>query len=145
MTAITSAKSLRIAALGWGSLVWDNRNLSVIGGWSADCPELPLEIARESADRRMTLVIVEAKAVAPVLWTFLDVETRDQAVTSLADREGVPRPHVISRWPNQTTVRYLYEEAIGQWAKTKDLNGVVWTALPPACDQRVVLRPICKK
>ncbi|MCU1302673.1 MAG: hypothetical protein JWQ87_2957 [Candidatus Sulfotelmatobacter sp.] len=131
MTAITSAKSLRIVALGWGSLVWDGRNLPVIGGWSADGPELPLEFARESADRRMTLVIVEAQTVIPVLWTFLDVETLDQAVRVLADREGVPKPHVIGRWPNQTAVRYLHEEAIGRWAKRKNLNGVVWTALPP--------------
>jgi hypothetical protein len=50
----------------------------MIGGWSADGSELPLEFARESTDRRMTLVIVEAKAVAPVLWAFLDVETLDQ-------------------------------------------------------------------
>jgi hypothetical protein len=130
MTAITSAKSPRIVALGWGSLVWDSRNLPVIGGWSGDGPELPLEFARESADRRMTLVIVEAQTVAPVLWTFLDVETLDQAVTILADREGVPKRHVIGRWPNHTTVPYLHEEVIGRWAKRKNLNGVVWTALP---------------
>jgi hypothetical protein len=93
----------------------------------------------------MTLVIVEAKAVAPLLWTFLDVETLDQAVTSLADREGVPRPHVIGRWPNQTTVRYLYEEAMVSGRKPRISMGLCGPRSPPACDQRVVLRPICKK
>jgi hypothetical protein len=131
MREITSAKIAKIAALGWGSLIWDSRSLPVIGDWSAEGPELPLEFARESADGRMTLVIVEAQAAIPVLWTFLDVETLEQAVTALADREGVPKPNVIGRWPNQSTDHYRHEEVIGRWAKGKNLNGVVWTALPP--------------
>jgi hypothetical protein len=91
MKATTVAKSLKIVALGWGSLVWDNRNLPVTGGWSADGLKVPLEFARESVDGRLTLVIIEAPTVAPVLWTFLDIETLDQAVTKLADREGVAK------------------------------------------------------
>jgi hypothetical protein len=51
-----------IACIGWGSLIWDMRNLNVDGNWHADGPLLPIEFARQSRDGRITLVIVQGFA-----------------------------------------------------------------------------------
>lgn len=46
-----------IACIGWGSLIWDRRNLDVDGVWRVDGPMLPVEFARQSGDGRVTLVL----------------------------------------------------------------------------------------
>lgn len=121
----------KFICLAWGSLVWDGRDLPITGIWHGDGPFLPLEFARQSADGRMTLVIVEAENRLQVLWARLDVHSLDRAVFALTQREGVPKTNVIGRWPNGSKERYPYEEVIGQWVAERRFVGAVWTALPP--------------
>jgi hypothetical protein len=45
---------MRIACVGWGSLVWDPRDLPVKGAWRPDGPRLPIEFARQSDNGRLT-------------------------------------------------------------------------------------------
>ncbi|WP_138511594.1 hypothetical protein [Maricaulis alexandrii] len=120
-----------IACLGWGSLVWDSRTLPLAGEWKTDGPALPLEFARQSGNGRMTLVIVDSGHGVPVLWSELSVDSLGQAVQALAEREGVPDPRSIGRWPNTIDKRYPFIESISHWATGKGLSGVVWTALKP--------------
>jgi hypothetical protein len=62
---------MKIACLGWGSLVWDPRELPVRGKWFEDGIFLPIEFARQPCDGRLTLVIVPDYEVrARGLWTF---------------------------------------------------------------------------
>ncbi|MBT3360856.1 MAG: hypothetical protein HN403_14630 [Rhodospirillales bacterium] len=79
----------------------------------------------------MTLVIVDIEHYVPALWAELDAASLDQAVSVLAEREGVPNQRVIGRWPNKTEEQYPHQSAIAEWAIGKGLTGVVWTALPP--------------
>jgi hypothetical protein len=48
---------MKIVILGWGSLIWDPRDLPHQEPWLDDGPKLPLEFSRISKDRRLTLVI----------------------------------------------------------------------------------------
>lgn len=116
-----------IACLGWGSLIWNPDGLPV-SQWHEDGPELPLEFARLSGGGRVTLVVMPDGPRVPVLWTLLDVSSLEDGAAALRAREGT-KPGWIGRWPSHRDDRYAND--IGEWARAKDLDGVVWTALPP--------------
>lgn len=123
-----------IVCLGWGSLIWCQKQLPVRGSWHTDGPALPVEFARESRDRRITLVLCEGHAAIDVLWAELDVSTLDDAKQALAVREGVNERNIansIGYWTANGASRHLGAEAIGQWASQSQIAGIVWTALKP--------------
>lgn len=55
---------MKIAILGWGSLIWDKRNLRLAGEWQVGGPVLPIEFSRVSGYGRLTLVIDPLHGVA---------------------------------------------------------------------------------
>src|SRR5580693_6858747 len=92
---------MRIACLGWGSLVWDPRELSIRREWFKDGPFVPVEFARQSSDGRMTLVIDRRAAPIRVLWAHMVPVELSVARDALRDREGIPRaarPSLIGSW-----------------------------------------------
>lgn len=119
---------MTVACLGWGSLIWDPRELPLSGEWLPDGPRLPLEFARESKDGRMTLVIADHKVPTPTFWIKLDVGNVEEAVRALYDREGAQWIGSIGRWP-PSTHPHRYAEEIGTWSLANGLDGVVWTDL----------------
>jgi hypothetical protein len=120
---------MSIACVGWGSLIWEPRTLPVTGEWHADGPKLPLEFVRQSQDGRITLAIdFEAGSSVDTLWARLNVKDLEEARQVLADREGLPSTRRIGQWPSKNTD--IVTNNIGQWAKARNLDGVVWTALP---------------
>lgn len=42
---LDAGRRLRIVFLGWGSLIWDPRELPVIGDWQSGGPVLPIEFS----------------------------------------------------------------------------------------------------
>jgi len=120
--------------LGWGSLIWCQKTLPVSGAWQADGPDLPLEFARESRDRRITLVICEGAPTVTTLWARLNVSSLDAAKQALASREGVTAGNVkysIGAWSPAGATDHHGAVTIGEWASGRDIAGVVWTALKP--------------
>ena len=119
-----------IACLGWGSLIWDPRGLPIQRYWFEDGPLIRLEFARQSEDGRVTLVIIERSA-RPVrsLWALMDSETVEGARKALRLREGTKSKHIGS-WSVGTRAPDSIPE-LDKWAAAKQLDHVIWTALPP--------------
>lgn len=125
-------EALRVACLGWGSLVWRPGSLKLCGPWHEDGPLLPLEFARTSDKGvgRLTLVITPGASEVPTLWAVLAYPTIDESVAALIDREKC-QPLGVGVWPNDAQSQLPGGEVIGQWGRAKGFHYVIWTALPP--------------
>jgi hypothetical protein len=124
---------MKIACLGWGSLVWSPAVLHCVGGWRPDGPELPLEFARTSQDGRLTLVLTAGTKPLPCLWTEVEYTAPHHAQEALAGREGCTLPG-IGLWPGDLPAHALGADVIAAWALSRGLDAVVWTALKPKFD-----------
>jgi len=122
-----------IACLGWGSLIWDPRELPVQGRWFEDGPMLPVEFGRQSSDGRLTLVLVPTTPLIRSLWAPFSVDTIAAAREALRKREGVLKQNLekhIAVW--QASDQHDSSPAgISTWARSLHIDAVVWTALPP--------------
>ena len=61
---------MKIACIGWGSLIWDPRELKIGNDWNDDGPMLPVEFTRISSDKRVTLIIDKQAKRVRTLWTL---------------------------------------------------------------------------
>jgi hypothetical protein len=123
-----------IACIGWGSLIWDKRNLDVDGEWRADGPALPVEFARQSSDGRITLVLVQGFASVPTLWSAFNTRDLATARESLRQREGVFRSRAddfIACWRRGEEPASEPDATISHWAAGRNLEAAVWTNLRP--------------
>lgn len=119
------------ACLGWGSLIWDSRDLPISHGWRDDGPRLPLEFARKSSDGRVTLVVCEQGTVCPTLWNTLTSTSLEEARDALAKREGLPSNKNAAFWTSSSASGHHGTELVEAWANELGFAGVVWTGLPP--------------
>jgi hypothetical protein len=125
---------MRIAVLGWGSLVWDPRELQIRGGWNKDGPFLPIEFARISRDERLTLVLYPGANAVQTLWAISANEDLNQARKNLREREGTNIEGIayVSILDDQSNCQTVPEscEVIRQWAEENELDAIIWTDLP---------------
>lgn len=124
---------MNIACLGWGSLIWMPGSLPVRRCWFFDGPLLPIEFARESSGRRITLALADIKNRVRTLWALMSIDTLDQAKRVLADREGINDKNIrysIGYWDSESNSSHgKYAAEIGDWARPLGLDAVVWTNL----------------
>ena len=125
---------MRIAVLGWGSLIWDPRDLPLVGGWNEGGPPLPIEFSRVSTDGRLTLVIDPDNGTGtPTRFAESARGDLEDAVCDLRNREGAVAKHIgfvdlvggTSRCSQAPTLH-----AIRGWAGSHGFDAVVWTDLP---------------
>lgn len=128
---------LRIAIIGWGSLIWDPRALPREGPWQTGGPLLPVEFSRVSSDCRLTLVIDPENGVHTRTRFVLSPRTDlFDAIDDLKDREGTVREHIghIGCPPGcdsrQDHDRVPLHDTIAEWACANGFDAAVWTALP---------------
>ena len=124
-----------IACLGWGSLIWDPRDLPIRRGWFEDGPLVPVEFARQSQDGRITLVVVPSARPVRSLWALMDGEDLEAARTCLKQREGVRKREHIGSW-SRGDADPAFLQGLGEWALARNIDAVVWTALPPKFDEK---------
>ncbi len=124
---------MKIAVLGWGSLIWCPGCLKIKTRWRKDGPLLPIEFARISSGNRLTLVIHSGVECQRTLWAQSSCESLEEARKNLQEREGTAecRIHVLDKTgccygeipaDIKTTIRAWLEEH-------SDLGAAVWTGL----------------
>ena len=122
-----------IACLGWGSLVWDLRELPICRQWFSDGPLVKVDFLRESRDKRITLVLHNEAEPVRSLWAIMTVKTLAEAKSALAAREGIQEENIpkhVGSWSRGSTdPQYITE--VKAWAESRGVEHVVWTALPP--------------
>jgi len=120
---------MKIAILGWGSLIWDQRDLPTLGVWQKGGPVLPIEFSRISSDGRLTLVIDEKNGV-PVKTRYVESGsgTLGQAIEDLRKRESTSKSMigVVSQTIN---IAKSGSDTIKEWAVEHKWDAVIWTGL----------------
>ena len=122
-----------IACLGWGSLVWDPRELAIKSQWFDDGPLIYVEFARQSEDGRITLVLLQSECAVRSLWALMDATDIDSAKTALSKREGISEKNKekhIGFWSADQQSPMLIPN-LAEWAVAHGIDHVVWTKLPP--------------
>ncbi|HEU5381545.1 MAG TPA: hypothetical protein VFV38_39495 [Ktedonobacteraceae bacterium] len=125
---------MKIACLGWGSLVWNPQAIPIQRYWFEDGPLLPIEFARYSRGGRITLVLVPGVREVRSLWTLMTVSDLATAKEKLAEREGISVGDIskyIGYWSSTGSCHGQCSEVIGRWASSPGLDAVIWTNLPP--------------
>jgi hypothetical protein len=129
---------MKIAILGWGSLVWNPENLEIDktkgqNGWLSDGPMLPIEFARISNDGRLTLVIVPGKDEIKTLYSISRFVDLDHVILDLACREGCPKSKIgyfvksEGTYHSKSNIRNNIESWIIN--QKEEIEAVIWTDL----------------
>ena len=135
---------MKITILGWGSLIWDPRNLQIdtnqgSNGWLPNGPILPIEFARISRDSRLTLVIVPNEVnKIQTLYAFSKFQNLDEAILDLAVREGCGRSKIgyydkkMKKFSDNFLIKKFQDQRseIEKWSNNKVIDAVIWTNLP---------------
>lgn len=124
---------MKIAILGWGSLIWNPENLSVQGNWTQAQLELPLEFSRISKDGRLTLVIDPDNGENnKVFYINSGFNNLNDAINNLKEREHTTEQNIgyVNLLAHTSRTHFTaFSENIKQWAERNDYAGVIWTDL----------------
>lgn len=122
-----------VACLGWGSLVWDPRELAIRRHWFEDGPLIHVEFVRQSRDGRITLVLTQTECPVRSLWAVMDTTDLATAKANLRIREGIPSKNEgrdIGAWSCDQPSPALIPN-LAEWASAQGVSHVVWTNLRP--------------
>ena len=102
-------------------------------------------VALQSQFGRIVLVLDPGLSAVPVrlLWAVMDATTIDSASETLRVREGTPANRIaqdIDAWTRGDGAPEFFAK-IPQWAESRGVEGVVWTALPPRFNGEVGAGP----
>lgn len=133
---------MKIAILGWGSLLWDVENgkdkiLKTKGDWNDNGPILPLEFSRISSSRKGALTLVIDPDNGRMCQTSYILSTRknlEDSIGDLREREGTSDHRIgfvnLIDGSQRSNVMPTAVDIIGEWAHAMNFDAVVWTDLP---------------
>lgn len=124
---------MKIAVIGWGSIIWDKGSLKTTGDWRHDGPELPLEFCRISSPgkskERLTLVLSEIGTKCITYWDLMAATDLKTARNNLRDREGAVTDdiEIYLRDQNPLSRAAVHMES---WLKGHpEVDAVIWTGV----------------
>ena len=125
---------MKIAVLGWGSLICNKGCLKIKEEWHEDGPYLPVEFARISSGGRLTLVLLPGAEKVQVLWTYMAMDYLEEAIKNLAEREKTPNQNNIGFIDiiNSCSRSKVIPDVVGtieELAHKKEIKAVIWTDL----------------
>lgn len=129
---------MKIAIVGWGSLIKKLDGLPILGDWQTGGPILQIEFSRISNNGRITLVIDEINgAKVGAFYAISFREDLEEAITDLKKREGTPNRNrigfcnITDGSSNQWADKQHHQscEVIRAWGAKNKFDAVIWTAL----------------
>ncbi len=131
---------MKIAYIGWGSLIWNQVSLKLQGTWQSDGPYLPVEFARVSQDGRLTLVLYRDVSPVQTLWGYAEEENLNDAIKGLSLREGTNDKKIgyLSLRDGKSRCQVIEELVfvMENWLRDKGLDAAVWIDLPANFTER---------
>lgn len=133
---------MKIAIIGWGSLIWNPRDLPCLekpDDWQKDGPRLRIEFTRVSRDSRLTLVIDPICGLELTTLYATSTRTRlEDAIADLRQREGTVWKHIgyVSAHANSGHDQNVCD-LVYAWLKIAKYDGAVWTALPANYEEQL--------
>jgi hypothetical protein len=130
--------SVKIAILGWGSLLWDEHpefDKWHFGKWEPKGPSLPIEFSRVSGTRNGALTLVldtEKGTVCQVAYALSKRNNPDDVICDLRCREGTTLENIGFYFANESRKQAREEEIlkiIQDWASVNKIDVVIWTDL----------------
>lgn len=125
---------MKIACIGWGSLIWRPENLLIVREWFHDGPILPVEFVRQSKDGRLTLVIYTKAKPVRTLWALMSTPDLETAKVSLLIREGIPEKRLNTLIDSVTVSEETDDQTkliVQEWIMKLKLDAAIWTNLSP--------------
>jgi hypothetical protein len=135
---------MKIACIGWGSLIWNPENLIIQREWFYDGPLLCIEYTRQSINGRLTLAITPNTKPIRSLWALMATEDLTEAKQSLCIRETRSLKRIAdSIGAIIVEEEYLSEpeRTIHDWLSILKLDAAIWTKLPPKFKETENLAP----
>jgi hypothetical protein len=136
---------MKIAVLGWGSLLWDPSDLRLATPFELTGPNLPIEFCRVSKTRRLTLVIDETFGTLCKTYAATSAfNNLEEAMENLRVREGMSSAADVGfvetasqkRSAAATKRHPQVVETIADWALNAGYAAAIWTALDSYFDNQ---------
>ena len=137
---------MKIAILGWGSLLWDPRDLQLATSFTLTGPSLPIEFCRVSKNHRLTLIIDETFGTLCQTYAATSACSElDEAIENLRLRDGMSSgadvgfveigsqkrsPVAAQRHPHAV-------ETIADWTLNAGYDAAIWTALDSHFERQI--------
>jgi len=123
---------MKIACLDWGQAISNEKFDPYVLGWRIDGPHLPIEYCRIEDSGEVIPVMCINAMPKKVAWSLLKIDDIDSACKVLRDCHKISPTRFNGI--GSMIVSLGDNGSIGEWCIEKEVDAVVWIALPPRCD-----------
>jgi hypothetical protein len=121
---------MKIAFLGWGSLLRISHALKLVGKWQSDGPLFPLEFAYITKSNVLTLAIHPASSQVQTFWAQSEFEDLEEAKGALGKLSRTELSDIscssAEENSNKDELAAATYDSLRVWLKQKGLDAVVW-------------------